>query len=741
MRPEHLPIGDPCTCGKSAASHRRRVEHPHNGGKDQLCADCRLPLAAHRIRNRPGHHGRRGSGPRTPYQDDTPFFDTESVNDAKGKARIIYMSCYSPISNTFFRRISPEGITSYNALSWMVAALSGNVPIAWFFAGYDQTLILRDLPPMLHWALLHPEVRRKPRPSGKGTYLAPIEWRGFKLNMLSTEMTIEKDGKKITLYDINRFYQCSFLRALELWNIGTEADRACIRIGKEARSTFDAQDIVKISIYCDLEVRLGAELWRRLKLAHKEAGLRPRKWLGPGQTAKAMLSKILADVYGRDRCFDEGSKGERRWQRSVRKAKAALPKESREPFATAFFGGRFENARIGTIHSRLYSADIASAYPYAISRLPCLVCGTWQHIINPSRRVLADATLGCVRYTLYPPHMNGLFNYHWAPFPWRDEDGSIAFGFNQRGWIWLPELFAGYRMGFQPHVSEAWLYYTDCKHRPYARHIPEYYEFRIRMGKDGPGIVVKLALNSGYGVKAQVIGLSPRNVYQSFIEAGNITSLTRAMLLDAMTSVGPEHVLMTNTDSITCDVRPVLDETKIEPYGKPALGSWDIQESPDGMCLIKQGIYYDLGDIQKRLKGRGIGRSVLADNAEQIATALENYLNGGPDTIELEHTRAIFWGQKICTNMLKNGTFRKRDYYGTWEENAGQQISFTPLPKRQEVLPDGRLLIRDLGGRDSVPYVRAMGDPDKPRSEDGALAEILSLAMSDMPDGGWFDEE
>jgi hypothetical protein len=568
--------------------------------------------------------------------------------------------------------------------------------------------------------------------------------------MLSTEMTIEKDGKKIILYDLNRFYQCSFLKALELWGVGTDEERERIRAGKEARSTFDPKDIDDIASYCDLEVRLGAKLWGKLRDAHKEAGLRPRKWLGPGQTAKAMLSKILGDVYGRDKCFDDGSKGERRWQRAVRRAKAALPKETREPFAAAFFGGRFENAAIGIIHRRLYSADIASAYPYAISRLPCLVCGTWQHIINPSRRALADATLGCVRYNL-SHYLPGAYN--WAPFPWRDEDGSIAFGFNQRGWIWLPELFAGHRMGFQPHVSEAWLYFTLCKHRPYAKHIPEYYEFRIRMGKDGPGIVVKLALNAGYGTKAQVVGLSPRNVFQSFVEAGNITSITRAMLLDAITSVGPEHVLMVNTDSITCDVRPVLDETKIEPSGKPALGSWEIDEAPEGMCLIKQGIYYDIQDIRqwmiteaehfkhKRLKGRGIGRSVLADNAAQIAEALERYINGGPDTVELEYTRAVFWGQKICTNMLKNGTFRKRDYYGTWEQNTGQQISFTPLPKRQAVLPDGRLLIRDLGGQESVPYIRAMGDPDKPRSEDGALAEILSIAMSDMPDGGWFNEE
>ena len=47
--------------------------------------------------------------------------------------------------------------------------------------------------------------------------------------------------------------------------------------------------------------------------------------------------------------------------------------EWKDAIARAFFGGRFENAKVGPVREALWNYDISSAYPYQMTFLPCSV--------------------------------------------------------------------------------------------------------------------------------------------------------------------------------------------------------------------------------------------------------------------------------------------------------------------------------------------------------------------------------
>lgn len=761
---------------RKAQRARYRQRHPERNKGD---------VAAQQRRYRETHRDainatRRSSAERKrDGAKDFPFLDGESWNDEKGTARLVYLSCYSPREQRYIRLVNAKGIRTVEALNWMISNLP-SVPvkqsrnksklIAWYGGGYDLTLILRDLPAWLHFLLIHPEKRRY-RDAGdqKKAEVHSVFWKGFRLDWMNNMFRLERDGKCIVIFDIMRYYQCSFLQSLKDWKIGTDEEHEIVKRGKANRSDFSEAQFSEIQAYCDVETKLGAALWQKLREAHEAVDLEPAHWFGPGQTAKALLTKVYAECYGTDRVGP--GRGEVRWQRLIRHARLRIPHSAWPAFASAFFGGRFENSRYGAIRQRVWNADIASAYPKALTELPCIVHGEWNHVTAPTLERLRKATLACVHWEL-PPHPDRE-TLEWAPLPFRDPDGAICYPVNAKSWAWLPEILAARRLGFKPKLLEAWVFEAKCKCPVYTGRpsIRDYYGQRIRIGKEGPGMVLKFALNSCYGVKAQVLGihearsLSP---FQSFVEAGMITSLTRARLLGAIVELGPENVVMVNTDSVTSFVEPSMlpqrQTTEKGPDGKskPELGDWDIDVNEDGVTLVKQGIYFDRAF--KKLKARGIGRDVLQRNSVQIERALETWIAGGNPSegctceactkyaagrtkvkpgphIVLNQNRDVFHGHRECTQaplklepedweMLAYCAFtgreskhaplfKKRDYYGSWEKFE-QHITFDSMPKRERVNPDGHLVVRDMGGAESQPYEKAL-----------AIAELISEAGFD----------
>src|SRR5690606_27094330 len=116
----------------------------------------------------------------------------------------------------------------------------------------------------------------------------------------------------------------------------------------------------------------------------------------------------------------------------------------------------------------------------------CLDCGKWAWTNDRNR--IDDAQLALVKYKLGAPPKRMI----WGPFPFRLDSGAIVFPSTcGGGWIWKNEYLEGEKLF--PHVEfhGAYIYRTQCNHQPF-KEIAPYYVYRLKIGKEGPGIVVKL---------------------------------------------------------------------------------------------------------------------------------------------------------------------------------------------------------------------------------------------------------
>ena len=443
-----------------------------------------------------------------------------------------------------------------------------------------------------------------------------------------------------------------------------------------------------------------ATLCAKLDRAHDAAGVKLTGHYGAGSTASAILKGLGID-----------------------KVKKDAPDEMTEPIASAFFGGRFDNSVVGSVPGPLWSYDISSAYPYQIASLPCLGCGQWEH--TKRRKDLRAATMALVRYELAPLAQRA----PWGPFPFRLTDGSIPYPrASGGGWLHSAEYLAGERL-FPKHVRfrEAWVYRTTCEHRPF-HDVPRFYLERLKLGKEGPGLVLKFGTNAIYGKLAQTKGTRngklPR--FHSLLWAGMVTAGTRAQLLDAMgTAKDPRNLLMVATDGIYSRERLTLPAPRDtgtfrlqdgSPNPKP-LGGWEEKEAPRGLFLARPGIYFPLDPSEEDLqavRARGLGRAVLYQNWRKIVAAWE----AGEESVTLSNV-VRFKGAKSSISVRSKGSeeesYERADDYGQWRPIVIGS-SFEPLPKREPLKEKRRdfnpLYLRSFPGIMSAPYRPGMASLD-----------------------------
>jgi hypothetical protein len=437
----------------------------------------------------------------------------------------------------------------------------------------------------------------------------------------------------------------------------------------------------------------------------------------------------------------------------------------------SFFGGRFENSVVGIVRQSVWGYDIASAYPYAETFLPCLVCGYWEHVQGRGvLRAIEEADLACCHYRVADVSENKRKQIAWMPLPFRDDKGSICYPVNCTGWAWKPELLSALRgWGELVTVDEAWVYRTDCDHQPFA-FIPEEYMNRVRWGKEGKGITLKLAMNATYGKTAQNVGKKPFN---DWIWAGNTTAHTRGQINDLISSYSdPWNVCSIATDGIYGLEKvetPVPTDTGtfglVDAKGEPkmALGGWEEKEDPHGLFIAKPGLYFSLReDIkQKDVRARGIGRR---DTFEQRQTLIEGFNQWDRQNydyaIELDTRRfcgiknsiyaisrcskcGTHWPgtpRKLCPTCKKVGDdfevkYIKKDdipTYGRWFDLKAK-IRFDPRPKRERSLDksgeSSRMYIRNLGGEMSRVYQHGILSPE---ALEGASIKEVELEQPDL---------
>jgi hypothetical protein len=721
-RPTHNPIGSPCKiCGFPPIMHR--VGHAPQGDP---CTICGLPPLCHRV---PLPVTRVQVG----YVE--PFVTGETVYlgiDGEGQGRKYHKYIFLATADTTgqFRRSieNKDGLKTEDCLDFLLDLPHGKAKIFAYSFGYDLTKILTDVDNECLYRLFRPEERQR---TGEEAVLGPYPemWRGYKLNFQGAKFTVQQGRRKTVIWDIFKFFQGRFVAALEDWKVGEKALVENMKHMKDARADFDKLDFEDVKNYCYDECMCMAELAKRLTDAHTAAGLTLKSYYGAGSSAAAMLN-----VMGIKEKINNG-----------------YPKEMRTAVASAFFGGRFENSVIGKVEQTVYVYDISSAYPYQLYFLPCLLHGRWS--LTRSRRALDGPRVrsAIVKYELKRHN----FRETWGPFPFRSHEGTICFpSASGGGWVCKDEYLAGEKLWPYVGFQEAWIYECDCDCKPFAK-IPEYYLERLRIGKEGPGIVIKLGCNSCYGKLAQSVGNA---IFNSWLWAALITSGTRSQLLELIgLHRNRASALMTATDGLatleeldcpkpreTGTDRVVIEQnTGKEKYAP--LGGWEKKTFKQGMFFARPGVYFPLNPTKQDIKdvrGRGVGKGVILENWERIIGAWP--VSNLHDTISVSNV-SRFCGAKSSISRSggiggykynrANGT-GSQPRYGQWITRK-VDMSFEPLPKRGGLEKDGRhLTVRKLPwGIESTPYDACTWN------EDNAELKAAEAELLEQPDGDVEDYE
>jgi DNA polymerase type B, organellar and viral len=672
-RPEHRPEGEPCgRCGLAAARHRVR-------GK-------RARTKYHRDYQRTHERApRRVIG-----------IDGEGYTLKSGAHRYVYLAaCDAEGLVSDLSR--PKGIAFPELAEWLLS-LPRSAMLVGYSLGYDRCKWVESLPDAAVYSLMHPEERRE-----EGGRPRAVRVAGYRVNLVSSLFTLARSGARQRVWDVFKFFQSSFVKALQRWDIGTPAERARIEKMKAKRGSFGRIGQSE-RLYCQSECSLLARLVRELLDAHEAEDLRLTSFYGPGSTAAVILKGCNAESQN-----------------------AQVPPAMARAVASAYFGGRFECSRVGPVEGPVFGADIASAYPAAMAGLPCFAHGRWVHAA-----MWQGEPWSCVHYELAADRRAP---EAWGPLPFRLPDGNIIFPtVSAGGWVWDVELRAGLALHPGVRMKDAWVWRQACDcPPPFGARIAELFERRKQWGKSSRGIVLKLGLNSMYGKSAQRVGAGR---FRCMVRAGLITSTTRAMLLGAVARArDPWSILELATDSVLSTERLTLPRS---PFG--ALGAWEAKPWPAGVFLVRPGLRFSLGEgSEESTAARGLGVRTLHANRARVLRAWEK-APMAPLTIQQP---TMFHGARSAVRRVRGQADPSGDVpwsyvrgaeYGRWTDPEPRRVGYQPAPKRCEVLQGYRLLPWELPLQgESVPYGEA---PDSPMAED---FDDLRTRADEQPEAGMLE--
>lgn len=558
-----------------------------------------------------------------------------------------------------------------------------------FFLGYDFTMWLKGLPPSKARKLLTTEgIEARRRDKARQPF--PVDWNGWEFDSLGLRrFKLRPIGSKkpwMVICDAGSFFQASFLSVIDpkKWStpILSQKEWETIVEGKSIRS--DAVFDEKMVTYNVTENRVMARLMEELDKGFMGAKvfLNRSQWFGPGQPAKEWLDQQNSI------CTDE--------------LHTVVPPDVLAAARDSYYGGWFDIMAHGHIPGKTFGYDINSAYPMAISKLPCLKHGKWV----PWRK--GDGCTALVYAVAEVKRKVG--GVHIPVLPHRDKHGHILRPLRTEGWFWHDELLAASTLGTVFHVKHGWSFVPGCDELPYAAIEDLYYE-RLRVGKNTPhGMANKLLINSCYGKFAQSVG-SPR--HGNPIYASMITSVTRQMIITAIsTHPRPQDVVMVATDGVYfMSKHPHLE------LSASKLGAWD-EDSKDNLTLFMPGVYWDDGfrkDIKAaKLRSRGVSARDLAYAASEVDDKFNDFNGMDWPGVRVPISFGLLSAKQALhrNNWQACGRIVSAD---RGDEEAIKILSSNPKNKRYPVARnhDGiwRTVPYDVcsSGQVSVPYERQFG--------------------------------
>lgn len=494
-------------------------------------------------------------------KDNRPFvaWDGEGYTDENGEHHYMLFGCSDG------EYIKGESLTGAQCFDLMLTvARKRKAHHVIFSGGYDVVMMIRHYPTKVVQRILNSQ---------------PTWYGGFRHEYFKGKyLRLSNGTHSITLYDVFTFFSTSFVRACREY-LGDHPDFDRIESTKLKRDKFTESDLeTEILPYMQQELKYLVQLCDILKKRLNDAGIELTQWHGPGAVASAVLK-----------------------QRGIKAHMATNDERIAEAARYAYFGGRFEQFRIGYTQDKVYQYDIRSAYPFAISRLPSLAGITW---VNRQRKRNTFNTYGLYKVSYHATDRMTLDKP--GPLPWRDKNGNIYYPHDiHSGWYWGIELQATQRhQTGELTILDAWEPKTDPADFPFTW-VAEMYNERARMKKEGnpTQLALKLAMNSLYGKLAQSKGakLNPDGTwriptYHQLEWAGWITAASRAKLYDAMMQAG-SSLIAVETDA-------VYSTKPLDLPCSPKLGDWE-EEIAEAIMYVQSGVYFKKKDGKWALKSRG----------------------------------------------------------------------------------------------------------------------------------------
>lgn len=568
-----------------------------------------------------------------------------------------------------------------------------------FSFGYDVTMILRDMP--------SDQLNRLFAPKDMGEGKSRYTWfKNFDVEYLSKQYfrvrrmrwdiienadgTLSKkrvpDGQARTIFETFGFFQKSFVKVIQEFDVGTPEGREMIIANKMRRGEFEGITQEERD-YCALECEYLAELMEKLREYCHAAGIRPRTWNGAGKLASALHKR-------------EGT------LRADSVALLSIPDEVGALANMAYYGGRFEITRTGLIKQKVYEYDIRSAYPDAMRFLPCLEHGTWKKARGEAL-IKSDIYVAGVHFN-HPDSGAG----HMCGFPVRSKEGHLYWPLQGSGVYWSPEIKSAQRLGAKVTHKEGWVYVKNCDCHAFDW-VEPLFDYRRSIGSKGPGYPIKLGINSLYGKLAQRKG---NGAYANMVHAGLITAFTRAKINNAIAD-NPGRIIMAATDAVYS-----LDPLQLDEGER--LGQWE-GEVLDGLFIVQPGLYWC--PEQRKRKSRGLPGKFFEEGGrtEEFERRWAAWDGSGDNypacPVELNN----FIGLKLA---LSRG---KPEIAGTWTEET-RTINFDYRNKREgHVWGDGHIVTCAKPGG---PFTVSLPHKDFLKAGGAGPWEDARAMLEDQPD-------
>jgi hypothetical protein len=490
-------------------------------------------------------------------------------------------------------------LCQHDILTWL-CSLPSKYPKARFVSygfGYDLATILIGASPRKIADIVRPKGHA---PTVLGDF--KIKYRKGKWlkiwKLKDREKPFGATSAFIQIDDIFGYWQTGFLKVCEpLRDRGLLSRKRfeLIERGKMRRAEFDKWPLSKVKVYCKAELEAMVIAATQLRNGLIQSGSRMPDLSGPGTDVSALMhNHHVMEHYGRG--------GESGYPANIRRAAHI-----------AYTSARIELIKQGwTEDDVVFSYDLSSARPHALTTLPSMKDGTWK-----AHNKLSIKTVDEIEGFLSIKNVLSLFKITWKfppildeipvpfyPFPYRTAEGRILYPPHGKTWACKRELSAALKwckyFGVEGiSIERCFEFLESDDTKPFA-FLQTEYESRLAASQSGAfdvALAKKTAMNAIAGKLMQKNGENgkmPSTVNPFYAAA--MCAETRARLIEAALKI-PYSVIGFQTDCILSS----------EPLGieseQPALGAWALKLKSRGGFFLSADVYRLFDDDEEKTRG------------------------------------------------------------------------------------------------------------------------------------------